>query len=114
MTKKVRAQVQATGTKAGNGSATAEAQTGMIRARISATVKVEAENILDQIGLSASDAIRMLYRQIIMCNGLPFPARIPNATTRKALRDAEAGKNLTRYEDAEDMFRKLGVKRGQS
>ena len=86
----------------------------MIRARISASLKVEAEDILNQIGLSASDAIRMFYRQIILCNGLPFPAHIPNATTRKALREAEAGTNLTRYADADDMFRKLGVKGGQS
>ncbi|MGA8352344.1 MAG: type II toxin-antitoxin system RelB/DinJ family antitoxin [Isosphaeraceae bacterium] len=115
MTKKVRAQVTAPGSEAEKGPAAAEvAQTGTIRARVSANLKVEAESILNQIGLSASDAIRMFYRQIILCNGLPFPARIPNATTRKALRDAEAGKNLTRYADADDMFRKLGIKSGQS
>jgi len=115
MTKKARAQVTAPGSAAGRGPAAAEtAQTGMIRARVSANLKVEAESILDQIGLSASDAIRMFYRQIILRNGLPFPARIPNATPRKALRGAEAGKNLTRYADADDMFRKLGVERGQS
>jgi DNA-damage-inducible protein J len=117
MTKKVRAQVTAPApeTATEKASAAAEAaQTGMIRARVSSSLKVEAESILNQIGLSASDAIRMFYRQIIMYNGLPFPARIPNATTRKALRDAENGKNLTRHADADDMFRKLGVKRGQS
>jgi hypothetical protein len=37
----------------------------------------------------------------------------PNARTRKALRDADAGKNLTRYVDADDLFRKLGIKLGQ-
>ncbi|MGZ3489412.1 MAG: type II toxin-antitoxin system RelB/DinJ family antitoxin [Isosphaeraceae bacterium] len=116
MTKKVKAQVTAPGSAAEKGPVAAEVvQTGMIRARVSANLKVEAESILNQIGLSASDAIRMFYRQIILCNGLPFPARIPNATTRKVLRDAEAGKNLTRYADADDdMFRKLGVKSGQS
>jgi hypothetical protein len=40
-------------------------------------------------------------------------SHIPNARTRKALRDAEAGKNLTRYVDADDLFRKLGIKLGQ-
>jgi DNA-damage-inducible protein J len=115
MTKKARAQVISPVSEAQEGPPAAGApQTGMIRARVSANLKVEAESILNQIGLSASDAVRMFYRQIVMCNGLPFPARIPNATTRKALRDAEAGKNLTRYADADDMFRKLGVKSGQS
>jgi len=108
MTKKVRARVTAPGSKAENSPAAAKvAKTGMIRARVSADLKLEAESILNQIGLSASNAIRMFYRQIILCNGLPFPARIPNATTRKTLRDAEAGKNLTRSADADDMFRKL-------
>jgi hypothetical protein len=38
---------------------------------------------------------------------------IPNARTRKALRDADAGKNLTRYVDEDDLFKKLGIKLGQ-
>jgi len=115
MTKKVRAQGTAPESEPEKSPATAKVdQSGMIRARVSADLKLEAESILNQIGLSASDAIRMFYRQIILCNGLPFQARIPNATTRKALRDAEAGKNLTRYDDADDLFRKLGVKSGQS
>ena len=49
-----------------------------------------------------------------MRKGLPFEARIPNATAREALRDAEAGRNLTLHADADDLFRKLGVKRGES
>jgi DNA-damage-inducible protein J len=89
------------------------AQSGMIRARISPDLKAEAERILDQIGMSSSDAIRMFYKQITMRKGLPFEARIPNATTREALRDAEAGRNLTRHADADDLFRKLGTKSGK-
>jgi hypothetical protein len=40
-------------------------------------------------------------------------SHIPNARTRKALRDADAGKNLTRHVDADDLFGKLGIKLGQ-
>jgi hypothetical protein len=40
-------------------------------------------------------------------------SHIPNARTRKALGDADTGKNLTRYVDADDLFRKLGIKLGQ-
>jgi DNA-damage-inducible protein J len=86
----------------------------MIRARISPDLKAEAESILDQIGLSSSDAIRMFYKQITMRKGLPFDARVANATTREAARDAEAGRNLTRYADVDDLFRKLRVKSGKS
>ncbi len=40
-------------------------------------------------------------------------SHVPNARTRKALGDADAGKNLTSYADADDLFRKLGIKLGQ-
>ena len=37
----------------------------------------------------------------------------PNSRTREALRDADEGKNLTCYDDEDDLFRKLGIKLGQ-
>jgi hypothetical protein len=40
-------------------------------------------------------------------------SHVPNARTRKALRDADADKNLTSYSDADDLFRNLGIKLGQ-
>ena len=61
----------------------------MNRARISPGLKAEAEIILDQIGPRSSDAVRMFYKQITLRNGLPFEARMPNATTRVALRHAD-------------------------
>jgi DNA-damage-inducible protein J len=85
------------------------AKTGMIRARVSPELKAEAESILARIGLSSSDAIRMFYSQVAMRKGLPFEARIPNATTRKALRDAEAGRNMTDYGSVDEMFEDLDV-----
>jgi hypothetical protein len=40
-------------------------------------------------------------------------SHVPNARTRKTLRDADAGKNLTRYADEDELFRKLGIELGQ-
>jgi DNA-damage-inducible protein J len=85
------------------------AKTGMIRARVSPELKAEAEGILAEIGLSSSDAIRMFYKQVALRKGLPFEARIPNATTRKALRDAEAGRGMTDYASVDEMFKDLGI-----
>jgi DNA-damage-inducible protein J len=85
------------------------AKTGMIRARVSPELKAQAEGILAEIGLSSSDAIRMFYKQVTLRNGLPFDARIPNATTRKALRDAEADRGMTDYASVDDMFKDLGI-----
>jgi DNA-damage-inducible protein J len=62
----------------------------------------DTEEILDQVGLSSSDAFRMFYKQITMRRGLPFEARIPNAKTLETLRDADSGRNLTRHADGDD------------
>ena len=40
-------------------------------------------------------------------------SHVLNGRTRKTLRDADAGKNLTRYADEDDLFRKLGIELGQ-
>ena len=84
-------------------------KTGTIRARVDPALKADAEEILAQLGLNASDAIRLFYKQVTLSGGLPFPLTIPNATTRKALRDADRGENLNRHESVDEMFKKLGV-----
>jgi addiction module RelB/DinJ family antitoxin len=48
----------------------------MIRARIDSDLKVRAESILGDLGLNASDAIRLLYTQITLTDRLPFDVRI--------------------------------------
>jgi len=84
-------------------------KTDMIRARVEPALRVRAEAILGKLGLSASDAIRLFYAQIALRDGLPFALRLPNATTRKALRDADAGKNLTHYGSVDEMFQDMGL-----
>ena len=107
MPRKVATQKKPVVTKAPRRSKAAK--TGMIRARVSPELKIKAEGILAEIGLSSSDAIRMFYKQVTLRNGLPFEARIPNATTRKALREAEAGRNMTDYASVDEMFKDLGI-----
>lgn len=46
-------------------------------ASIEPEVKEQAENILAALGISASNAINMFYKQIILNRGLPFEVRIP-------------------------------------
>ena len=72
-------------------------KSAMIRARMEPRVKAEAEAVLDTIGLSPAEAIRLFYRQVTLHRGLPFPVRIPNVRTRKAMQDARTGRNLTEW-----------------
>ena len=90
-------------------AAKSRSKTGMIRARIAPDLKAKAETILGNLGLNASDAIRLFYTQITLSDGLPFDVRIPNAATRKAIRDAREGKNLSHYASTAEMFKKIGI-----
>lgn len=63
-----------------------------ISVRIDHATKVAAEGIFDLLGLSATDAVRMFYRQVAMQRGLPFPAKIPNVETLAAIRQLDTGK----------------------
>ena len=78
----------------------------MIRARTEPDLKEKAEAIFGKLGLNATGAINLFYRQVLLHNGLPFEVRIPNATTRKALADVKAGK-VHRSKDLESMFKSL-------
>lgn len=63
-----------------------------IKARIESKLKIEAEAILNQVGLTSSEALRLFYKQICLNKGLPFSVKIPNKTTIKAMQEAENGK----------------------
>lgn len=69
-------------------------KTETIRARVEPELKHEAEAILKALGLSATDAITMFYRQVTLRRGLPFDVRLPNAETVEALQQAETGEGL--------------------
>jgi DNA-damage-inducible protein J len=68
------------------------AKTASVNARIEPAVKKKAERIFAAIGISASDAVGMFYRQVVYRRGLPFDVRIPNTTTVAALEELEQGK----------------------
>ena len=83
-------------------------KTAMIRARANPGLKKEAERIFRQLGISATEAIHIFYRQVKFYKGFPFDVRIPNQATLKAMHDVDQKDNLIRCEDAKDMFKKLG------
>lgn len=56
------------------------AKSANLYARIEPEVKEKAEGILSALGIPASNAINMFYKQIILQNGLPFDVKIPSAT----------------------------------
>jgi DNA-damage-inducible protein J len=84
-------------------------KTSTVRARIEPDLKNKAEQVFRDLGLTTTQAITLFYRQVELRNGLPFDLVIPNETTRRTFSDTDAGRNLVVCEDADDMFRKLGI-----
>ena len=58
----------------------------IIRVRVETSLKVKAEAVLAQLGLSPTEAIRLFYLQVSRRGGFPFEVRIPNAETHAAMR----------------------------
>lgn len=84
-------------------------KTSTVRARIEPRLKEEAEKLFHKLGLTTTQAITLFYRQVKLRKGLPFDVVIPNKTTRKTFENTDAGRGLVFCEDAEDMFKKLGI-----
>ncbi|MBV9519531.1 MAG: type II toxin-antitoxin system RelB/DinJ family antitoxin [Hyphomicrobiales bacterium] len=63
-----------------------------VRARIDTKTKRRAADALGAMGLSISDAIRLLMLRVADERRLPFDVKVPNGTTRRAIVQMEAGK----------------------
>lgn len=59
------------------------------RARMDDTLKSEAEAILSSVGITPSEAIRMLYKQIVNRHEFPLELRTPNAKTLAAFSEID-------------------------
>ncbi len=81
------------------------AKSETIRARVEPTLKREAEAVLDKLGMTPTEAITLFYTQVTLYRGLPFPVRIPNAATRKALHEARTRTNIESF-DTKDAWAK--------
>jgi DNA-damage-inducible protein J len=84
------------------------AATEIVRARIDHDTKERATAALADMGLSVSDAIRLLMLRIADEQRLPFDVKVPNAKTRAAMAELEAGKGKT-YASKAEMFKDFGV-----
>jgi DNA-damage-inducible protein J len=66
----------------------------IVRSRIDSVVKDEANQILNSMGLTLSEGIRLFLYQVIANKALPFLIKVPNKETREAMIAARNGKDL--------------------
>ena len=84
-------------------------KSAMIRARIKPELKSHTEHIFHKLGLNATQAITMFYKQVELYDGLPFDVVIPTSTTKHTFKLTNEKKNFVVCEDTKDMFKKLGM-----
>ncbi len=77
-----------------------------VRARIDTATKERATDALESMGLSISDAIRLMLLRVADERRLPFEVKVPNAATRKAITELEAGKGK-RFASVDDLMADL-------
>ena len=66
-------------------------ENAVVRARIDGRIKSEAVAVLDAMGLTASDAFRLMMTRIAIEKALPFEPLVPNAETIEAMKAARRG-----------------------
>ena len=79
-----------------------------VRARIDSDTKARATEALQAMGLSVSDAIRLLLLRVAEEKRLPFNVQAPNATTRQAMVELDEGKGR-RFATAKELFTDLEI-----
>lgn len=78
----------------------------LVQARIDGAIKEEAATVLAAMGLTVSDAVRLLLTKIAHEKALPFEPFIPNADTIAAMKEARSGK-LPRFADINSLMNDL-------
>ncbi len=80
----------------------------LVQARIDGEVKEEAAAVLAAMGLTVSDAVRLLLTRIAREKALPFEPLIPSETTIAAMKEARRG-NLPRFSTAKELLEDLNA-----
>ncbi|WP_419942978.1 type II toxin-antitoxin system RelB/DinJ family antitoxin [Candidatus Palauibacter sp.] len=85
----------------------------VVRARIDSDTKARATEALQAMGLTVSDAIRLLLLRVADEKRLPFAVQVPNPSTLEAMKELDEGKGQ-RFASAEELFRDLDESRPSS
>jgi len=78
-----------------------------IQTRIDPDSKEKLRDILDDLGISMSEAIVMYIHQIILRKGIPFEVKLPNKTTLDTVEALENGKELHSVSNSDELLREL-------
>jgi DNA-damage-inducible protein J len=78
----------------------------LVQTRIDGAIKAEAAVVLAAMGLTVSDAVRLLLTRVAREHALPFDPLVPNAVTIAAMKEAREGK-LASFDSVEALMADL-------
>jgi DNA-damage-inducible protein J len=82
------------------------AHSSMLHVRVDDEIKAQASVALEAMGLSVSDAVRILLKRVVNDQAFPLELKVPNAQTREAMEEARAmaAQRAARFESADDLI----------
>jgi len=91
------------------------AHTSMLHVRVDNEIKTQASDALAAMGLSVSDAVRILLKRVVSDQAFPLELKVPNVKTRAAMEEARAMMKArsARYESADALLDELEKTRQQ-
>ena len=84
------------------------ASDALVTTRIDKKVKADAAVVLEAMGLTVSDAVRLLLTRVAREGALPFEPLVPNPETIAAMKEARNGK-LTAFTTVDDLMADLNA-----
>ena len=87
----------------------------MIQVRVKQELKFAAEDVLDKLGLTISQAVTLFLAQVALKGEIPFTISLPkpNLETQSAMIEVDQairnGSELSTYQNTDDLFRDLGL-----
>ncbi len=79
-------------------------QSAIIHARIDSATKKATEAILDTLGMTPTEAIRLFYKQIALRQEFPLELHVPNTLTSEVLAKSDKGEDIETFENTDDLY----------
>lgn len=79
-------------------------QSAVVHARIDPATKAATEKVLDALGMTPTEAIRLFYRQIAIRKSFPIELKVPNKLTASVLAKSDRNQDVETFDTASDLY----------
>lgn len=79
-------------------------ESAVVHARIDRATKAATEKVLEALGLTPTEAIRLFYRQIAIRKSFPLELRVPNKLTASVLAKSDKNQEIERFNSTAELY----------